>query len=81
MMHSEISMYADDTVVYYSGSHQRNLQENLKRIEQWLTSNRHIKSEQNERTTLRNKATIANLIRLYTADPSSREGHRESDEV
>ena len=43
-MQSEISMYADDTVIYYSGSHvnavRENLQEDLKRVEQWLTSNR-----------------------------------------
>ena len=43
-MQSEISMYADDTVIYYSGSHvnaiRKNLQEDLKRVEQWLTSNR-----------------------------------------
>ena len=44
LMHSEISMYADDTVIYYTGSHvnviRENLQEDLKRVEQWLTSNR-----------------------------------------
>ena len=44
LMHSEISIYADDTVVYYSGSHinaiRENLQEDVKRVEQWLTSNR-----------------------------------------
>ena len=43
-MQSEISMYADDTVIYYSGSHvnaiRENLQEDLKRVEQWLTSYR-----------------------------------------
>ena len=40
LMQSEISMYADDTVIY-SGSHvnaiRENLQEDLKRVEQWLT--------------------------------------------
>ena len=39
-----VCMYADDTVIYYSGSHvnaiRKNLQEDLKRVEQWLTSNR-----------------------------------------
>ena len=44
LMHSEISMYADDTVIYYSGSHvnaiKEKLQEDLKRVKQWLTSNR-----------------------------------------
>ena len=44
LMHSEISMYANDTVVYYSGSHvnaiRKNLRQDLKRVEQWLTSNR-----------------------------------------
>ena len=83
LMHSEISMYPDDTVIYYSGSHvnaiREKLQEDLKRVEQCLTSNRHIKSEQNKRATLQNKATVANLIRQNTADP--REGHRESDKV
>ena len=43
-MQSEISMYADDTVIYYSGCHvnviRKNLQEDLQRVEQWLTSNR-----------------------------------------
>ena len=43
-MHSEISMYANDTVVFYSGSHvnaiRENIQEDLKRVEQCLTSNR-----------------------------------------
>ena len=38
-----------------------------------------IKSEQNERPTLWNKATIANYIRLCAADP--RQGQREGDEV
>ena len=37
-------MYADDTVIYYTGSHvntiRQNLQEDLKRVEQWLRSNR-----------------------------------------
>ena len=44
LMHSEISMCADDTVIYYSGSHvnaiRENLQEDLKRVEQWLMNNR-----------------------------------------
>ena len=44
LMQSKISMYADDTVICYSGSHvnaiRENLQEDLKRVEQWLTSNR-----------------------------------------
>ena len=43
-MHSEISMFDDDTVVYYTGSHvnaiRKILQKDLKRVEQWLTSNR-----------------------------------------
>lgn len=44
-MHSEISIYADDvSVIYYTGSHvntiKYNLQEDLKRVEQLLTSNR-----------------------------------------
>lgn len=44
LVHSEISMYADDTVIYYSGSHvnaiRESLQVDLKRVEHWLTSNR-----------------------------------------
>ena len=37
-------MYADDTFIYYTGSHvntiRKNLQEDLKRVEQWFSSNR-----------------------------------------
>ena len=37
-------MYTDDRVIYYTGSHgnaiKENLQEDLKRVEQWFTSNR-----------------------------------------
>ena len=40
LLHSSISMYADDTVIYYSGSEvsniRENLQEELNRVEQWL---------------------------------------------
>ena len=49
-MQSEISMYADDTVIYYSGSHvnaiRENLQEDLKRVAQRLTSNRLILNQE-----------------------------------
>ena len=59
-------MYADDTVMYFTGSDiniiREDLKEDLKRVEQWL-----------------NKATVANLIRLCTEDP--RKGHGASDEV
>ena len=39
-MYSEISMYADDAVIYYSGSHVNAIREDLKRVEQWLMNNR-----------------------------------------
>ena len=44
LLHSSISMYADDTVIYYSGSEVSNiretLQEDLNRVEQWLTDSK-----------------------------------------
>ena len=75
-------MYADDTVMYFTGSDiniiRENLKEDLKRVEQWLMSSRLILN-QSERPTFLNKATVANLIRLCTEDP--RKGHGASDEV
>ena len=74
LLHSSISMYADDTVIYYSGSEVSNiretLQEDLNRVEQWLTDT---KSEQNQRVTLWNKTIAANHLRLCPAD--ARQGH------
>ena len=44
LLHSSISMYADDTVIYYSGSEvsniRENLQEDLNRVEQWLVNSK-----------------------------------------
>ena len=44
LLHSSISMYADDTVIYYSGSEvsniRNNLQEDLNRVDQWLVNSK-----------------------------------------
>ena len=44
LLHSSISMYADDSVIYYSGSEvsniRENLQEDLNRVEQWLVNSK-----------------------------------------
>ena len=44
LLHSAISMYVDDTVIYYTGSETSTirecLQEDLKRVEEWLLNSR-----------------------------------------
>ena len=44
LLHSAISMYADGSVIHYTGSNiniiRENLQEDLKRVKQWLMSSR-----------------------------------------
>ena len=44
LLHSSINMYADDTVIYYSGSEvssiRNNLQEDLNRVDQWLVNSK-----------------------------------------
>ena len=78
-------MYVDDTVIYYPESLVNAIRENLqdlKRVQQWLISNRLILNHSKSKGLLWNKATyFANLIKICTADPREKKGHRESDEV
>ena len=66
LLHSAISMYADGSVIHYTGSNiniiRENLQEDLKRVKQWLMSSRLILNQR------KRKETTANLIRLCAAD-------------
>ena len=82
LLHSSISMYADDTVIYYSGSEvsniRENLQEDLNCVQQWLVNTKLILN-QSKTKGFWNKTTAANHLRLCPAD--SKQRHRESDEV
>ena len=82
-MHSEISMYAEDTVIYYSRSHvnaiRENLQEDLKRVEQWLTSNRLILNQRKTKGLLFGTRQLLQTSSDYVLQIQGKD--RVSDEV
>ena len=83
LMHSEISMYAEDTVIYYSRSHvnaiRENLQEDLKRVEQWLTSNRLILNQRKTKGLLFGTRQLLQTSSDYVLQIQGKD--RVSDEV